>query len=104
MAAEVTDTGLLTSCGQALYGPNFQAGLARDLVVNDRTVRRWVAGDVPVPVAVWADVATLMSSLAGALRQLDATGSRREKLDERAALLDELAGRAAARAPTTLDP
>jgi hypothetical protein len=31
--------------GHALYGERWQSELARDLDVDPRTVRRWVAGD-----------------------------------------------------------
>lgn len=39
----------LTAAGQALYGERWQSSLARDLRVSDRTVRRWLAGDAPIP-------------------------------------------------------
>jgi hypothetical protein len=35
--------------GLSLYGPGWQSAMARDLGINDRTVRRWVAGQNPVP-------------------------------------------------------
>lgn len=36
-----------------LYGPNrWQTALAQELQVNDRTVRRWVSGQSPVPQPV----------------------------------------------------
>lgn len=51
---------LLNECGAALYGPRFQRELARDLGVNERTVRRWVAGDTEIPVGVLADLERLL--------------------------------------------
>lgn len=51
---------LLIDCGLALYGPQWQSALARDLGVSDRTIRRWVAGQFPVPVGVRADLVTLL--------------------------------------------
>ena len=36
-----------------------QRGLARLLEVDERTVRRWCAGDVPVPAVVWLAIAHL---------------------------------------------
>lgn len=47
---------LLVECGEALYGQQWQSALARDLGVNDRTVRRWVAGATPVPSGVYVDL------------------------------------------------
>ena len=51
---------LLTECGQVLYGQQWQSALARDLGVGDRTIRRWVAGQFPVPVGVRADLVTML--------------------------------------------
>ena len=31
--------------GEVLYGPRWQTDLARDLLVNDRTMRRWASAD-----------------------------------------------------------
>lgn len=64
---------LLVECGEALYGPLWQSGLARDLAVTDRTMRRWVAGTSHVPDGLYLDLLRLTS--------------------ERAALLDALAPR-----------
>ena len=64
---------ILIECGQALYGQQWQTALARDLGVSGRTMRRWVAGQFPVPVGVRADLVTL--------------------LKERGVMLDALAGR-----------
>lgn len=51
---------LLIAVGQALYGERWQSPLARDLGVSDRTMRRWVAGQFPVPVGVRAELVTLL--------------------------------------------
>ena len=51
---------LLTECGRTLYGQQWQSALARDLGVSDRTIRRWVAGQFPVPVGVRADLVTML--------------------------------------------
>jgi len=47
-------TKLLADAGAALYGPQWQSALARDLDVSDRTMRRWAAGthDAPAGLAV----------------------------------------------------
>lgn len=50
---------LLIECGRALYGPLWQSALSRDLGVSDRTMRRWVAGQFPVPVGVHAELRRL---------------------------------------------
>jgi hypothetical protein len=51
---------LLREAGVALYGPRWQSDLARDLEVADRTVRRWDAGDYPIPARTWSDIRELM--------------------------------------------
>lgn len=51
---------LLTRCGVALYGAYWQTDLADALDKSDRTVRRWVAGETPVPRGVYADLMRLM--------------------------------------------
>ena len=50
---------LLADVGEALYGPQWQSALARDLGVSDRTVRRWVAGAYPMPSGVYVDLLRL---------------------------------------------
>src|SRR5262245_17906386 len=42
----------LASIGRALYGERWQTSLATDLRVADRTMRRWLAGELPVPDGV----------------------------------------------------
>lgn len=64
---------LLVECGEALYGPRWQAELARDLGVADRTVRRWVSGTSEVPAGLWVDLLRLTQERAAAL---DALASR----------------------------
>lgn len=49
----------LSAAGRALYGQLWQSALARDLGVNDRTMRRWAAGQEP-PETVWAEVRSLL--------------------------------------------
>lgn len=46
---------LLRTTGEALYGPQWQSAIARDLDVSDRTVRRWVRGDA-IPSYVAAEL------------------------------------------------
>lgn len=39
----------LAAFGSELYGPQWQTPLAKHLGVYDRTVRRWAAGETPIP-------------------------------------------------------
>jgi len=42
----------LASMGRALYGERWQTSLASDLHVADRTMRRWLVGESPIPDGV----------------------------------------------------
>lgn len=61
---------LLLKCGVALYGPRWQSDLARDLGVDDRTMRRWVAGDSAVPDGVNVDLLRLLTERADEIDDL----------------------------------
>jgi DNA-binding transcriptional regulator YdaS (Cro superfamily) len=61
---------LLVECGEALYGPQWQSALARDLGVADRTVRRWVAGTSEVPAGLYVDLLRLTQERAAVLDAL----------------------------------
>ena len=61
---------LLVECGEAMYGPRWQAEVARDLGVADRTVRRWVAGTSDVPAGLWLDLLRLTQERSAALDAL----------------------------------
>lgn len=50
----------LIQVGEALYGPRFQRELAEALNVNERTMRRWVAGDFEPPESLQADLVRLL--------------------------------------------
>ena len=50
----------LTAIGNALYGQQWQSALARALGVVDRTMRRWVAGESPIPTGIIADLRRLL--------------------------------------------
>jgi len=43
---------LLHHVGNACFGATWQAPLVAALNVNERTIRRWAAGDMPVPLGV----------------------------------------------------
>jgi len=47
---------LLQRVGEFIYGEQWQAPLARDLSVGERTMRRWVAGTDEIPRGVWRDL------------------------------------------------
>jgi hypothetical protein len=68
---------LLVDCGEALYGPRWQAELARDLGVADRTIRRWVAGTSEVPQGLYVDLLRLTQERAA---QLDGLAARLREL------------------------
>jgi len=57
-------TNLLTQCGEALYGTRWRTDLAAALDVDERTVRRWVSGDTPVPRGVYTDLMRIMQERA----------------------------------------
>lgn len=61
---------LLVECGEALYGPQWQSALARDLDVSDRTVRRWVSGATDMPIGVYTDLLRLTQERAETLDAL----------------------------------
>ena len=67
---------LLTACGEALFGPRWQSEMSRALAVDDRTIRRWVAGDSPVPVGVAVDLLRLLSERAAEIDDLIPTLQR----------------------------
>lgn len=61
-----------------LYGQKrWQTALAEELQVNDRTVRRWVAGEAPIP-----HTAALTIRLMAFLDELSWLGEWRKMIDE----------------------
>jgi predicted transcriptional regulator len=65
-------TPLLAEVGLALYGPQWQSALARDLGVSDRTIRRWAAGQEHPPT-VYDEMLKLVSGRYRVLRALAST-------------------------------
>ncbi len=61
---------LMCKCGEALYGPRWQRELAAALDVDERTMRRWVAGDSPVPDGVNVDLLRLLTERADEIDDL----------------------------------
>lgn len=62
----------LREAGEALYGARWQADLARDLGVADRTVRRWLAGSSAIPPGLGAGLRRLCRERAAQLRKVAA--------------------------------
>lgn len=60
----------LIQYGEALYGPRFLHPLAEALGVNERTMRRWVAGDTSPPDSVLDDLQALVRERIALLRGL----------------------------------
>lgn len=61
---------ILRAYGEALFGPRWQSELARALDVNERTMRRWLAGDTPIPDGLADDLAKLKAERIKLLRAL----------------------------------
>jgi hypothetical protein len=50
----------LAAAGRVLYGDRWQTSLALDLQVADRTMRRWLAGEMPVPGGVERELRAIL--------------------------------------------
>ncbi len=50
------EPSLLKRAGEAMFGNQWQTPLAEALGVSDRTMRRWIAGQSPLPDGVLADI------------------------------------------------
>ena len=50
---------VLIKVGEALFGPAWRGPLAEALRVNERTVRRWAAGESEIPFDLPRDLAML---------------------------------------------
>lgn len=61
------DAETLAQVGQALFGTSWQTPMGDALGVNDRTFRRWVAGEFNIPDGVWNDIAKLCERRGNAL-------------------------------------
>ena len=58
----------LASLGRALFGERWQTSLAKNLRVTDRTMRRWLVGDSPIPDGLESELRLL------ATKRIDETG------------------------------
>ena len=61
---------LLKRVGEFLYGEQWQAPLARDIRVGERSMRRWIAGTDEIPNGVWRDLGFQLEALDGDLQYL----------------------------------
>jgi hypothetical protein len=61
---------LLKRVGEFLYGDQWQAPLARDMSVGERSLRRWLAGTDKIPNGVWRDLGFRLESINGDLQYL----------------------------------
>ena len=72
---------VIKDAGELLYGPQWQAGIARELNISARTVRRWASGETAPSRSVSAELMRLCSERADRLlavcNQLDAHEMRR---------------------------
>ncbi len=57
----MTNPNLLRACGEALFGSRWQTDLSEALDVDDRTIRRWLAGDSPIPMGLNIDLLRLLT-------------------------------------------
>jgi len=56
----VVSRDLLAQVGRSLYGNFFSRHMAADIDVNERTMRRWLTGDLEVPDGVAAELIELV--------------------------------------------
>ena len=75
---------LLIETGEALYEPQWQSSLSRDLGCNVRTIQRWAAGVNEPPDGIWMDLlrisqerAMMLDALAERLKREAAPGAKR---------------------------
>lgn len=67
------DPALLRRVGEALYGQQWQAPLARDLPVSERHMRRLLAGTTPISPGIAGDLARLCRDRLAELADVAAT-------------------------------
>ena len=75
----MTDAELFCAIGAALYGPLWMNALARAYGINERTVRRWAMGRMPIPRGVFEKLESALearaANLLGELRSRTRSGS-----------------------------
>ena len=60
----------LARIGRALHGEQWQTPLAVDLDVADRTMRRWIAGDTPIPAGIAGELKPLLERRIAMIREI----------------------------------
>ena len=73
----------LAEMGRALYGERWQTALATRLGIADRTMRRWLTGESPIPIGLEEELQKLLAaSMQGidALTEFDFDFSDRENI------------------------
>jgi hypothetical protein len=58
--------------GETVYGYGWQTALARSLDVSSRTVRRWAAGESPIPAGVASNLAAMSAAMTNTARGMAA--------------------------------
>ena len=66
----MNDLDLFRATGEALYGPEWQSELARQLDVNLTTLRRWATGKFAIPAGIWADLGPLIEAKQAEMEKL----------------------------------
>lgn len=60
----------LAAAGSVLYGDRWQTALALDLRIADRTMRRWLAGETPIPAGVEPELRNILIERVKAIGEL----------------------------------
>ena len=67
----MTPTVFYAAC-ICLWGTTWRVQAIEKLPVSERTLRRWINGDEPVPLGVWAHLQTLLSAKLGEISAIRA--------------------------------
>ena len=66
----MNEAQLFQVVGEALYGARWQTDIATELDVSDRTVRRWAAGQFPMPSTIWGDILRIVLAARSGIDEL----------------------------------
>lgn len=77
--ASLSDESFLDVIAGFLFGPRYQRSLAVALGRNERTIRRYLRGESPIPEELWAEFALILLSHEKALHSLGDELVRRVK-------------------------
>jgi len=67
----MNDLNLFCTCGEALFGPQWQSEMARALDVNIRTVQRWASGNNDLSPWVFEKLPALLNERQAKLAKLN---------------------------------